>query len=192
MFKLIAIASIFAITAGLSLLRLPFLKQDPAKSVLDLPRQSSHAQTQPEALEEKHAAGMATIVETHEREIQYKVSVPVYETHTKEVNYTVMVPVRETRVKQVPYTVMKTEIEEHPLSEPDEHGDRIVRSVKSIPEAKLKAVVYNVTLMVPEQRTKTVTYKTCRFVTETRKKTVQYTTTRMVPADSLQDQHQGK
>ncbi len=48
MFKLIAIASIFAITAGLSLLRLPFLKQDPAKSVLDLPRQSSHAQTQPE------------------------------------------------------------------------------------------------------------------------------------------------
>jgi hypothetical protein len=131
---------------------------------------------------------MARIFETHEKVINYTVIVPVHETHTKEVHYTVMKPVTETREKQVAYTVMRTVVEGHSDSNNDSADHRIVRTVKKIPESKVKSVRYTVCKMVPEQQTKTVTYTTCRMVTETRRKTVQYTTCRFVPAETLQNE----
>ncbi len=134
------------------------------------------------------AKALARVFETHERVINYLVSVPIYETHTKEVNYTVMTPVTETLVKEVPYSVLRTITEEHTIAGSGGSDDRIVKSIKYVPESKVKSVRYSVCKMVPGQRTKTVTYKTCRIVTETRQKTVQYTTCRYVPAGTLQDE----
>jgi YTV len=131
---------------------------------------------------------MAKIVETHEKVVHYTVRVPVHETHTKQVNYTVMCPVAETREKEVYYTVMKQVTEEHMTSDNDESQDRIVKTIKYIPERRARAVSYTVTKMVPETRTKTISYRTCRMVTEKRQKTVQYTTTRYVPMDALQSE----
>lgn len=130
----------------------------------------------------------AKVLETHEKVINYTVSVPVRETHTKDVQYTVMTPVAETHVKDVNYTVMRVVEEEHTIPGSDESGDRIVKTVKHIPESRVKSVSYTVTKMVPERRTKTVTYTTCRYVSETRQKTVQYTTTREVDAATLQNE----
>ena len=130
----------------------------------------------------------AKIFETREKVINYTVSVPVRETHTKDVQYTVMTPVAETHVKDVNYTVMRVVEEEHTIPGSDGSGDRIVKTVKHVPESRVKSVAYIVTKMVPERRTKTVTYTTCRYVSESRQKTVQYTTTRMVDAATLQNE----
>jgi len=130
---------------------------------------------------------MARIYETHEKVIHYSVRFPVYDTHTKEINYTVMKPVTETLTKEVRYTVLRTFTELHPNSESAEIKDRNVKTVKQIPETKVKLISYKVTKMVPERRTKTVTYKNCRMVIEARHKTVQYTTCREVPALTLQN-----
>ena len=143
-------------------------------------------QPEGEAMPSDSQTAMAKIYETHEKVINYSVSFPVYDTHTKELSYTVMKPVTETLTKEVPYTVLRTITELHPNSENAEIKDRIIRTVKHIPETKMKLISYTVTKVVPEQRTKTVTYTSCRMVTEARHKTVQYTTCREVPALTLQ------
>lgn len=152
--------------------------QELSKPILPQPVVGSHTASQLRTL--------GRVYETHEKVINYTVSVPVYETHTKELNYTVMRPATETFVKEVHYTVIRTVAEEHSESNSDVGNDRIVKTVKQVPESKVKSISYTVTKMVPEQRTKTVVYRTCRFATETRQKLVQYTTCRFVPATTLQ------
>ena len=166
------------------------VRQTPSDDTV-FPRAQSEAPANPRTTEANAAAvpnALAKIVETHEKVIHYTVCVPVHETHTKQVNYTVMRPVAETREKDVYYTVMKQVTEEHMASDNDESQDRIVKTIKYIPERRARAVSYTVTKMVPETRTKTISYRTCRMVTEKRQKTVQYTTTRYVPVDELRSE----
>jgi hypothetical protein len=178
--------SIVVLLGGTALIILPRPTQEiqltsgvSAKPILQSPTVEASALSGP-------SESMAKIFETHERVIDYFVRVPVYETHTKNVHYTVNRPQTETRVKEVAYRVIRTVVEEHPVAGNGGTGDRIVKTVKQIPESKVKPVMYTVCKMVAEQKTKAVTYTTCRMVTEARQKTVQYTTCRFVPAGTLQ------